>query len=137
MNVCGSDIWAVGCMFGELLTGDPMFQSREVSYTRERPVPFQEDQLRVIFSILGTPKVPLYYSFPRWRDVAQWPEYPNVLDSHEKYGRFDPSAKDLLKKLLEYDPTKRITAKQALEHQYFKTSFSDTKFVKHICIYHY
>ena len=61
--------------------------------------------------------------------MAKWPDYPNIFDTYETFARFDPVAKDLLKKLVDYDPTKRITAKEALKHAYFKAPFSDSKFV--------
>jgi serine/threonine protein kinase len=32
---------------------------------------------------------------------------------------FDPEAKDLLESLMQYDPTKRMTAEEALQHSFF------------------
>merc|ERR1719310_1231459 len=37
----------------------------------------------------------------------------------EKFGALDPMAKDLLRKLLSMDPDKRLSADEALDHEYF------------------
>jgi cyclin-dependent kinase 2 len=48
--------------------------------------------------------------FPKWRPVT-WAEVcPNL----------DPLGLDLLSKMLVYDPQMRVTAKQALNHEYFR-----------------
>ncbi len=39
--------------------------------------------------------------------------------SQEKYQEISPLALDLLKKMLEKDPSKRVSAKRALQHVYF------------------
>jgi len=39
-----SDMWAVGCIFGEMIQGTALFQGKTKKGTR-----FQEDQLRRIF----------------------------------------------------------------------------------------
>ena len=37
-------------------------------------------------------------------------------------GKVTPSGLNLLKRMLEYDPEKRIKAEEALDHEYFKES---------------
>lgn len=117
------DMWAVGCIFAELLTLKPLFQGAEVKAT---PNPFQLDQLDKIFKVLGHPtteKWPSLVNLPHWQSDMQHiqghkydnPGLYNVVHLSPK-----TPAYDLLSKMLEYDPRKRITAAQALEHEYFK-----------------
>ena len=44
--------------------------------------------------------------------------------TQEKYNDISPIALDLLKKMLEKDPSKRLSAKKALQHIYFTSNSS-------------
>ncbi|KAL9271045.1 Cyclin-dependent kinase E-1-like protein [Drosera capensis] len=118
------DMWAVGCIFAELVTLKPLFQGAEV---KAAPNPFQLDQLDKIFKVLGTPtldKWPTIVNLPHWQTDQQHIQ-SHKYDNHGLYTIVNINPKspefDLLTKMLEYDPRKRITAAQALEHEYFKT----------------
>ncbi|XP_071309048.1 cyclin-dependent kinase 3 isoform X2 [Agelaius tricolor] len=101
------DIWSIGCIFAEMMTRKALF-----------PGDSEIDQLFQIFRTLGTPtevtwpgvtQLPDYKgSFPRWPRKEMKDIVPNL----------DRDGRDLLTLLL-YDPSKRISAKAALSHQYF------------------
>ncbi|XP_061346833.1 cyclin-dependent kinase E-1-like [Gastrolobium bilobum] len=117
------DMWAVGCIFAELLTLKPLFQGAEVKATSN---PFQLDQLDKIFKVLGHPtleKWPCLANLPYWQQDLQHIQghkYDNTSLYNAVHLPPKSPAYDLLSKMLEYDPRKRITAAQALEHEYFK-----------------
>lgn len=105
------DMWAIGCIMGEITDGDPLF-----------PGESEIDQLYLIQKIMGelTPeqeeefrKNPRFIglSFP---DVSK----PETLQKHY-IGKMSKKAISLMDGFLEMDPTKRITALEALAHPYF------------------
>ena len=129
------DLWSCGCILAELLSMQqesmPSTDDREPLFpgsscfplTADNPSAYKNelDQLNVIFDIIGTPnhedlervkhdKARLYLKglAPR-----------TGIDLKDKYPGADPRAIDLLKKMLSFDPEKRITAKEALKHSFF------------------
>jgi cyclin-dependent kinase 8/11 len=49
------DMWALGCIFAELLALKPIFKGEEVKMDNKKTVPFQRGQMQKIIEILGTP----------------------------------------------------------------------------------
>ncbi|KAJ4305934.1 cyclin-dependent protein kinase [Kalmusia sp. IMI 367209] len=136
------DLWAVGCIFAELLSLRPIFKGEEAKMDSKKTVPFQRNQMQKIVEIMGMP------SKDRWPLLSTMPDYPQLsslaagnaryhrpqgLDTwyqgclkNNQYppgdGPETPGADgfSLLQQLLEYDPQKRLTAEKALAHPYFK-----------------
>ncbi|XP_074591300.1 mitogen-activated protein kinase 4-like [Curcuma longa] len=103
------DVWSVGCIFAELLGRKPIFPGTECL-----------NQLKLIINVLGTmgdadigfidnPKAQKYIkSLPYTPGIPLANLYPNA----------NPLAIDLLQKMLVFDPSKRISVDEALQHPY-------------------
>lgn len=48
------DIWAIGCIFAELLTFEPIFHCRQED--NKASSPYHQEQLDRIFSVMGFPQ---------------------------------------------------------------------------------
>lgn len=110
-------MWSVGCIFAEMLSGEILFQG----YSEDK-------QLKKIFSLLGTPdvkKVPFYGTLTGFKD-GDFEVYPKG-DLKTVCPNLDANGLDLLEKMLEYDPEKRISASDALDHPFFKDIDPETK----------
>ncbi|CDF91092.1 ZYBA0S09-04610g1_1 [Zygosaccharomyces bailii CLIB 213] len=117
------DLWAVGCIFAELIGLQPIFKGEEAKIDSKKSVPFQANQLQRILEVLGTPNQknwPHIQRYPEYEQLGKFPKYRDNLGTwyHSAGGR-DKNALDLLYKLLTYDPTQRIDAINALDHEYF------------------
>ncbi|KAL4733164.1 cyclin-dependent kinase 1 [Aspergillus recurvatus] len=105
----GVDMWSCGAIFAEMCTRKPLF-----------PGDSEIDEIFKIFRILGTPDETIWPgvtsfpdfkpTFPKWKRE----DIQNVVPGLEEDGL------DLLEALLEYDPARRISAKQACMHPYFQ-----------------
>jgi len=108
------DMWSVGCIFAELLLRKPILPGRD-----------EFEQLNLIFRLLGTPSEATWPGCSKlsYFDMLCGPntkQYVSRFD--EKFGQLDTLAQSLLRSLLSMDPDKRISAKDALDHDYFWTN---------------
>lgn len=115
------DMWSVGCIMAELF-------SRELLFNGEEEI----DQIGAIFKILGSPDEAIWPGFSKLPGVKGVEEVAKLVRNNRSrlrhrframsctgYAVFSDTGFDLLRKLLMYNPKKRITAKQALDHPWF------------------
>jgi len=105
------DLWSVGCVFGEMATGTPLFMGDS-----------EIDTIFKVFQKLGTP------TLEEWPGLANLPEFKATFPKWKAKGwdnirntkaQVGTQGIDLLEKLMIYDPKRRMSARTALQHPYF------------------
>lgn len=105
------DIWAIGCLLSEMLTGEPLF-----------PGDSDIDQLYHIVKCFGN-------LTPRHKEVflrnplfvgMRLPEVRETVPLEKKFSRITSNALDLMKQSLRLDPDDRPTCTQLLKHEFFQ-----------------
>jgi mitogen-activated protein kinase 15 len=116
-----ADMWSVGCIFGELLSGKPMFPGTSTL-----------NQINKVLEITGKPTKDDISSVQS--DLAA-----TMLDTitvtktrslKSLYPKADSVELDMLQKLLLFNPDKRMTIEEALEHPYvseFHEQYKETE----------
>ena len=104
------DLWSVGCILAEMLGQKPLFPGRDVL-----------SQLRLVVTVIGVPSDDALRScihnekaIEFIQTIARGAAPPQPLA--ERFADAPPAAVDLLTKLLEFDPARRISAADALRH---------------------
>lgn len=133
------DMWSLGCILAELLTGYPLFPGEE-----------EGDQLACIIELLGMPPQKLLEQakrarnfisskgYPRYCTVNTLPDGSTVLQGgYSRRGKprgppgskdfvtalkgcDDPLFLDFMRRALEWDPQQRLTPSQALRHAWLR-----------------
>ena len=103
------DIWSIGCIFAEMFLMHPLFLGEN-----------EIDQLAKIFEIMGTPDKS-FFQMLKINNNYNDENFPNYQKKNLKdiIPDIDIYGLDLLEKMLDYSPEKRINAKDALNHPYF------------------
>ncbi|CAF0893596.1 unnamed protein product [Adineta ricciae] len=103
------DTWSLGCIFGEMYQGWPLFHGDS-----------EIDQIFQIFKVLGTPNEetwPNIFLLPQFK--SSFPKFKMQETQLREIMDKDEVAFDLLRRLLTCDPSVRIAARSALRHEYF------------------
>ncbi|XP_074578098.1 cyclin-dependent kinase B1-1-like isoform X1 [Curcuma longa] len=105
----GVDVWSVGCIFAEMARSKALFIGQSELH-----------QLLCIFRLLGTPTEETWPGVSSLRDWHSYPQWRSQ-DLALVVPSLEPEGIDLLSKMLEYDPAKRISALKAMDHPYFNS----------------
>ncbi|KAI0023247.1 cmgc/cdk/pitslre protein kinase [Xylariomycetidae sp. FL0641] len=109
------DMWSVGCIFGELLTREPLLQGRN-----------EVDELTQIFALCGVPTDDAWPGFrrlPNARSLRLPARNPAAATGSVIRARFPlltAAGAALLSGLLALNPDARPSAKDMLQHEYFR-----------------
>mmetsp|Transcript_21710 Transcript_21710/g.69922 ORF Transcript_21710/g.69922 Transcript_21710/m.69922 type:complete len:502 (+) Transcript_21710:17-1522(+) len=137
------DMWSVGCIFGELLLtveqhtgrvrpmfpGDgcyPLSDRRDYSDSEDDEDLMEElqqetHQLTRIFQVIGTPTEDEIERVQqhRFQRVLRRLPRKDPLDLRQRYPSADSASLELLRRMIMFDPRKRITVKEALASPFF------------------
>ncbi|KAI9187907.1 MAPK protein hog1 [Blastocladiella emersonii ATCC 22665] len=111
------DLWSVGCIFAELLTGKPLFPGKD-----------HVNQFSIITELLGSPPESMVATICSENTLKFVKSLPprDPKPFAEAFPGVDPLALDLLSKMLVFDSRERVTAEQALAHPYLAMYHDET-----------
>ncbi|KAJ4494305.1 putative MAP kinase [Lentinula lateritia] len=103
------DIWAVGCILAELLSGRPLFPGRDYVH-----------QVNLVLDILGSPSAEDFSTITsrRAREYVRSLPFRRRKDFRVLFPHASEDATDFLSKTLTFHPKERMTVEEALEHPY-------------------
>lgn len=104
------DVWAIGCVFAELLSGVPLWPGKS-----------DVDQLYLIRKTLGDliPRHQQVFSMNQYFSGVKIPDPEDMETLELKFPNISYSALSFLKGCLHMDPAERLTCEQLLQHPYF------------------
>lgn len=110
------DVWSVGCILGEILKQRPLFPGND-----------HVTQLQLMIDVIGSPSE---------TDIANIPSVQGQqfarnhlmgrarVPMHQLFTTASPELCDLLDRMLEFNPNRRITVDEALSHSYLESLYS-------------
>ena len=101
------DIWAVGCIFAEMIIGRPIFCGE-----------CEIEQLLAIFRFLGTPTLKRWPSIELFRDWHNFPQW-RPQNIRKFFNFLNLEGIGLLRSMLRLDPSKRISVLDSINSPFF------------------
>lgn len=103
------DIWSLGCIFGEMLIGNPIFCGQS-----------EIEQIDLIIKLLGTPNESNWPDLKNLKFFSMFSLKKNSKNSlKENFSKLTHIGLDLISSMLFYDPIQRISANDGLISNYF------------------
>ena len=121
-----ADIWSIGCILIELYYGKALFQTHENREHLAMMEKVLEQKLPLVMTLNSERSVQEKYFN---RGYLRWPEIASSSQSVDFVAHLKTLKQmcgphhlfyDLLRRLLEYEPDIRWSAKEALEHEFFR-----------------
>uniref|UniRef100_A0A7S2JNX2 Mitogen-activated protein kinase n=1 Tax=Cyanoptyche gloeocystis TaxID=77922 RepID=A0A7S2JNX2_9EUKA len=111
------DVWSTGCIFAELLGRKPLFPGKDYIH-----------QLNLIIDVLGCPTDDdiKFIEMEKARRFIRDRPFKAKTPWQKLYPNANALALDLLDKMLVFNPAKRITVEEALEHPYMASLHDPT-----------
>ncbi|EDR08102.1 uncharacterized protein LACBIDRAFT_250005 [Laccaria bicolor S238N-H82] len=105
------DMWSVGCVLAEMLSGRPLFPGRDYHH-----------QLSLILETLGTPSIDDFYAInsSRSREYIRALPFKKKKSFAQMFPNANPLAIDLMEKCLTFSPKRRLQVSEALQHPYLQ-----------------
>lgn len=115
------DVWSIGCILAEMHLREPLFPGKDYRH-----------QLLLIFEVLGAPtpadlasvRLPRAREYLRTHTGGQ-----RRIPMRKIFRRAEPAAVDFIERTLAFDPARRLTVAECLEHPYvaeFRSPASET-----------
>ncbi|QPG74443.1 hypothetical protein FOA43_001772 [Brettanomyces nanus] len=105
------DMWSIGCIVAEMILREPFLPGTDY-----------RNQLALIFEVLGTPTPEdmRCIKLKRAREYVRAQKVRRKIPMSKIFRRSNPFAVDFIERTVCFDPSKRPTIQQALDHPYVK-----------------
>lgn len=112
------DIWALGCIFAQLMSGKPLFPGKDF-----------KNQVEVICDVIGKPtqEEMQHINSSKARSFIDHLPDSKPKDFATLFPKASEEALDLLRRLLKFAPDDRMSAQEALSHPYLE-EYRDEEF---------